>query len=232
MNTPTPTPIPEHDTSVALRRSSRRRLVYAVIACVLILMVLAVAAALGAFSGKNTPGPASQPSNSQLVGVDGAIPRPLSTPVPPPSTAPAAPAFTEPFTAVSPDDPVAVMRAALASMFTYLPGDSTQLDAARRAAPLIAPPGVDDGFMTLAPITGGQWSQWRHDADTVTARVTVPTRGDNPDTATVASRAATVTQRVIDRRGKVIDTLPPMAVYTTARHQSTGQWQISKVTVQ
>lgn len=151
-----------------------------------------------------------------------------------PSTTASAPArFPQPFAAIDPTDPIAVLQAATETIFTYQPDrDSTQKDAALRAAALIAAPGVDDGFATLAPITGKQWRRWADAHATVHATAIVPAVNDNPDTPTAVSRAVTITQDVIGPdRQPAPEKLTPITAYCTARKQPDGTWRLSKIAV-
>ncbi|MEV5835384.1 hypothetical protein [Nocardia sp. NPDC052112] len=111
-------------------------------------------------------------------------------------TACTATAFAAPYTTVDPCSGEAVLRAAIAAVFTYRP--ETQADqrvAFQLAKPLLEPEFAAAGesaATVLTPITAARWQQWRtqHVGMTATARIT----GDDhpPDTATSMSRVLAV----------------------------------------
>lgn len=223
----TSTPAPVSDPSTARRRlNGHHRTVLAVA-----VVLAAVVATITLVTSGHTPDDPSGHTevSGGLLGTNGGeIPRPASTPAAPIHTTAAPPAFVEPFSAVEPSDPLAVMRAGVASMFTYLPGDSAPEDAARRAQPLIAAPSAG----TAPVIAQQQWTRWQRERAAVTATANVSAAAPAPDTAVSVSRVITVTQRVIDRRGTVTETLPALHVLAIAARQPGGQWTITKVTVQ
>lgn len=192
-------------------------------------LIAAVLALGGAFTEHPSADTSSPTATSPVTIAPGHDPRIDS------SDTPIAPTrFAEPFTTIDPADPIAVMHAGLETLFTYQPDkDTTQLDAARRAEPLLGPAGIDAGFAALAPITGAQWRQWAQAHATVKATVAIPAGNDNPDTPTRVSRVVTITHRVTDPAGQPIGRPPiPFAVYTTVTKDTTGVWHITRLSVQ
>lgn len=181
----------------------------------------------------------TQPPNTEQIetiapGNDGAgsdAGRPTS-----PSSSPtqASLRFPAPFDDVDPSDPIAVMEAALTTLFSYHPADDeSQMEAAERAKPLLGTAGVDAGFAALAPITGRQWRTWARDHQSVAAIARIPARGDNPDTDAIASRMAWVTQTVTDRAGRPAGRpLPPLSVFVTVGKDPKGVWRVDRIAVQ
>lgn len=209
------------------------------IAAVLVLAFLAVT---GMFTHHhNTPSATPPPTTSAITSINPG--RDATDTQQPPSsphtTTPHVPAsphrFPAPFTNVNPADPSAVMKAALTTIFSYRPAtDSSQMDAATRAKPLLGPAGVDAGFAALAPITGHQWQEWKEQKLVVTAVPKIPSRGDNPDTATTVSRVATITQTVTNPSTHQPAGRPPspLTAFVTCRKDATGAWHITTISVQ
>jgi hypothetical protein len=149
-----------------------------------------------------------------------------------PAPIPTRPRFPAPFDRIDATNPIAVLTAACTTIFSYTPDiDGSQLAAARRAAPLIAPPGVDAGFATLAPIPGGQWREWAANHFRVAATVSVPPVGDNPDTPTIAARVVAVTLMTTAPDGNPVhgERPPPITVYATVARQVDGTWRLSRI---
>lgn len=203
-----------------------------------ILAAVAIVAAIAVLGGvfdsdqpARTPAAISTAPSAPLSIAPGVDPQ-TTTQHPGQSTPP--PKFPPPFASVDPTDPIAVMQAGLQMVFTYRPAsDATQIDAARRALPLLGPAGVDAGFASLAPITGAQWRQWKTADAAAIAAVAIPAGNDNPDQPTTVSRTATVTHTVVNRAGRPVGRPPvPFAVYATVTKNSAGTWHITRITVQ
>lgn len=203
-----------------------------------VVLVVGVLYLTGAFHPHDTAAPPAAPTTTDPV--ESIAPGPAHVdqgdhPSTSPTTEPAKPKpFPQPFARVNPADPIDVLDAALTTIFSYKPGkDSSQMDAAERAKPLLGQAGVDVGFAALAPITGSQWDAWTARHLTVSATPTIPTRGDNPDNDRTVSRIATVTQRVTDSVGKPAGRPPqPLTVFVTAAKDATGAWHLDRIAVQ
>lgn len=125
-----------------------------------------------------------------------------------------------------------VIVSALETVFSYRGRDTNPADsAAARAGDLISPQyrtSVDGTWFLLAPITGAQWSQWKADGAQVTATAEVRSDEHPPDSASNASRVATITQTVNPGGAK----LAPMTVWVIASAGGSAGWQLSSITTQ
>ncbi|WP_280381325.1 hypothetical protein [Nocardia wallacei] len=203
----------------------------------LFVVAVLIAAAVGLYQcGDSKPSPHgdAQSPSPPLPFTSSAPAAPSSTAISGATAAPprsSGPRFPAPFDSIEPTDPIAVLTAVCRTMFSYQPGDATQADAARRAAPLIAN-SVDESYEVLAPITGAQWRGWMTAGARVVADVQVPARNYNPDQPDSASRIIPLTQHVLDSHGRRTGEDISMTVYATVAKSDDGIWRLSRISVQ
>ncbi|WP_063041797.1 hypothetical protein [Nocardia pseudovaccinii] len=100
--------------------------------------------------------------------------------------------FASPYATVDPCSGEAVLRAAVAAVFTYQP----QIQADQRVAFQHAKPLLDPAFAAagesaatvFTPITAARWQEWRTQLVSVTATARITGDDHPPDTATLMSR--------------------------------------------